>query len=488
MFTLPDDEPDEIDLPSPATPAPSSPTARRCRPASAASPRPSPRMLADRRRRRLRHPLRDVHDRAHAPAPGRQGHQRPQGPVRRDVDHHLRPGHRRAERVPRRQRRGAVPARRGGQRARGHRPQPPDGDHQRCPDHRPVGPGRGRHHRGRASSRASAATRTSCRSPGFELEDRSLLCLPSTAGGRRPADQPHRRPSWPPARWSPRPATSSTWSSPSTASPRCAAAPCASGRRRWPRIAHPDFRDELSAQAARVARLSRQVTVSTIVWEHGATRLSDDHDGVAVDARRRCRSRCRPRDRTRAQGGAGPLLAVELRPGPLTDTVIGTSAVDRPGQVRGAEAVVSQGAGVWAPSERDRILTVSEVHSSGSTGGGGGDLLGGRGGDPLPWSSWSEPLTLAGWSWSPPLGVPWRRRSGSCRRRCWACSRSWWAPRWWSSGWPCCGRVLLAAARWAASRRADDHGDGGDGHEDQPFWEPAVLRGGGPRPCACWRR
>ena len=46
------------------------------------------------RRRRLRHPLRDVHHRADAAAPGRQGHQRPQGHLRRLLGHHVRRRHR----------------------------------------------------------------------------------------------------------------------------------------------------------------------------------------------------------------------------------------------------------------------------------------------------------------------------------------------------------------------------------------------------------
>ena len=93
--------------PSPSTSARSSPTARRCRPASAAIPSTVVRLLAERRRRRLRHPLRDVHHRAHAAAPGRQGHQRQQGSVRRHVGHHVRGRHRRALRVARREPRRA---------------------------------------------------------------------------------------------------------------------------------------------------------------------------------------------------------------------------------------------------------------------------------------------------------------------------------------------------------------------------------------------
>ena len=41
--------------------------------------------------RRVRHPLGDVHHRTHAAPPGRQGHQRRQGRVRRGLGHHLRP-------------------------------------------------------------------------------------------------------------------------------------------------------------------------------------------------------------------------------------------------------------------------------------------------------------------------------------------------------------------------------------------------------------
>ena len=44
-------------------------------------------------RRRLRHPHGDVHRRADAAAPGRQGHQRDEGPVRRRLRHDVRDGH-----------------------------------------------------------------------------------------------------------------------------------------------------------------------------------------------------------------------------------------------------------------------------------------------------------------------------------------------------------------------------------------------------------
>ncbi len=69
------------------------------------------------RRRRLRRPLGDVHQRAHAPARGGQGHQ-PQGPVRRRLGRDLRRRLARALRLARRQRRGRVPAGRGRQLAR----------------------------------------------------------------------------------------------------------------------------------------------------------------------------------------------------------------------------------------------------------------------------------------------------------------------------------------------------------------------------------
>ena len=59
------------------SPTSSSPTARRCRPASARC-RGDRRAAGRGRRRRLRHPHRDVHRRPDAPAQGRQGHQ-PQG-------------------------------------------------------------------------------------------------------------------------------------------------------------------------------------------------------------------------------------------------------------------------------------------------------------------------------------------------------------------------------------------------------------------------
>ena len=98
------------------------------------------------RGRRLRRPLGDVHDRAHAPAPGRQGDQ-PQGPVRRRLGRDLRRRDAGALRVARRQPRRRLPAGRGRQLARADRPQPADDDDQRRDRDRHPGPGGRRHDR-----------------------------------------------------------------------------------------------------------------------------------------------------------------------------------------------------------------------------------------------------------------------------------------------------------------------------------------------------
>ncbi len=81
-------------------------------------------------RRRVRHPLRDVHHRPHAPAPGRQGHQ-PEGHVRRRVGGHVRGWLAGALRLAPREPRGRLPACRPRELARGHRPQPGRGHDQR---------------------------------------------------------------------------------------------------------------------------------------------------------------------------------------------------------------------------------------------------------------------------------------------------------------------------------------------------------------------
>ena len=76
---------------SPSTRAPSSPTARRCRPASASIPSTIAALLAEGDGGDYGDPLGDVHRRPDAPARGRQGHQ-PQGPVRRRVGGDVRDG------------------------------------------------------------------------------------------------------------------------------------------------------------------------------------------------------------------------------------------------------------------------------------------------------------------------------------------------------------------------------------------------------------
>ena len=96
------------------------------------------------RRRRLRRPQRDVHRRADGAPRGRQGDQ-PQGAVRRRLGRHLRRRIDRALPLARRQRRGRVPAGRGGQLTRPDRPQPDDGDDQRRARGRHPRPG-GRGH------------------------------------------------------------------------------------------------------------------------------------------------------------------------------------------------------------------------------------------------------------------------------------------------------------------------------------------------------
>ena len=85
---------------------------------------------------------------------------------------------------------------------------------------------------------------------GFELEDR-VAAVPALDGRRRAGSwSAASPPSCRPGRSSPPPATSSTWSSPSTAWPRCGAARCASAPRRWPRWPIPTSAGELEAFAA----------------------------------------------------------------------------------------------------------------------------------------------------------------------------------------------------------------------------------------------
>ena len=101
--------------PSPSRCSPSCPTAPPSRPASAASPRCVAALLAEGDGGDY-----GIHSEMFTtglmrPAPGRQGHQRPQGHLRRVLGHDVRRRHRRALRVARRQRRRALPARRPGQ-------------------------------------------------------------------------------------------------------------------------------------------------------------------------------------------------------------------------------------------------------------------------------------------------------------------------------------------------------------------------------------
>ncbi len=125
------------------------------------------------RRRRLRGPFGDVHQRAHAPAPGRQGDQ-PQGPVRRRLGRHLRRRLAGALRLARGQRPGRLPAGRGRQLARPDRPQPDDGDDQRARS-RSTSTARSSPTRSTAAStRGSAATRTS--SPARRSRSRTARC------------------------------------------------------------------------------------------------------------------------------------------------------------------------------------------------------------------------------------------------------------------------------------------------------------------------
>ena len=99
------------------------------------------------------------------------------------VDHDLRRRLPRALPVARRNHRRALPPGRTGQLTRRDRAQPPDGDDQRCPGGGPLRPGRWPTPSPACSTPASAATRTSWPAVGPQLEDRSLVCLPSTAVG-----------------------------------------------------------------------------------------------------------------------------------------------------------------------------------------------------------------------------------------------------------------------------------------------------------------
>ena len=236
--------------PSPSSPALRAPTAPRCRPASAASPTHVAAAAGRGRRRRLRHPLRDVHHRADAAAPGRQGHQRRKGDLRRLLGHHLRRRHPRALRLARRQRRrcGSCPS------TLVNSPEVIARNRQMVTINGALAstsPARSwptplRH----ASSRASAATRTSSPPSGLELEDRSLICLPSTrpwstATGRVAASSPSSPPA--PIVTTPRHQLDVVVTEHGVAELR--------GRTVRERavalaaIAHPDFRDHLLAAA-----------------------------------------------------------------------------------------------------------------------------------------------------------------------------------------------------------------------------------------------
>ena len=185
-----------------------------------------------------------------AAAPGRQGHQPAQGPVRRLLGHDVRSRHRRALRVARRQRRGALPPGRRRQLTRDDLAQPRRWS--RSTARSPSTSG--------ARSRPTRSTAAS--SPGIGGHEDFVVGLrPRARGpvGDLPAVDRHRRrrrssrgssPRCPRGCSSPRRATSSTSSSPSTASRTSAAAPSASARPRWRAIAHPDFRDDLERRAA----------------------------------------------------------------------------------------------------------------------------------------------------------------------------------------------------------------------------------------------
>ena len=96
----------------------------------------------------LRRALGDVHERPDAALPGRQGHQREQGCLRRLLGHDVRRRSARAVRVARRQRGGPLPPGRDHQLARDHQRQRQHDHDQRCDGGRPVRPGRRRHDRG----------------------------------------------------------------------------------------------------------------------------------------------------------------------------------------------------------------------------------------------------------------------------------------------------------------------------------------------------
>ena len=148
--------------------------------------------------RRLRHPFRDVHHRPHAALPGRQGHQRPQGRVRRVRRHDLRGGHPRALRVARRQRERALPARRHRQLTGEHQPQPRDDHDQRCGERRPRRSGHRRHDRRRPvlrhrrprglhRRRRARAQRPFTDLPAGDGDHRGAAGLPDRRGCRRRA-------------------------------------------------------------------------------------------------------------------------------------------------------------------------------------------------------------------------------------------------------------------------------------------------------------
>ena len=206
------------------------------------------------RRRRLRHPLGDVHRRADAPARGGQGHATARASSTASRS--------------RRSRRDRASSTTGStdndevaflpvdvvnspeliarNRAHGH-------DQRRARDRHPR-PGRRRHDRRRRSSRASAAHEDFVSGPGLSLEARSLLCLPSTVtvdGELRSRIVPvvrrrgRHHHAAPPGRRRRSPSTAPRSSQGKTVHQRGEALAA---------IAHPDFRDELLEAAERASR------------------------------------------------------------------------------------------------------------------------------------------------------------------------------------------------------------------------------------------
>ncbi len=194
--------------------------ARRCSSASARIPNIVAQLLAGRRQGRLRHPHRDVRRRHHAPARGRQGEQ-PQGHLRRLLDRHLRRWQRELYRwMHRNPEVRMLPVMQVNDPAI-IRQQPPHGEHQRRHRRRPQRPGDGRHRRAApvlGRRRARAVRHRRARQRGGQEHHLPAL----DRDGRRPARVDHRRHAARRARRSPRRATTSSTSSPSTASPTSA--------------------------------------------------------------------------------------------------------------------------------------------------------------------------------------------------------------------------------------------------------------------------